>query len=44
MFSVFLDIEGLLLLDFQSCTETPGANNYYVTLETLHSKIKNTSG
>jgi len=44
MFIVFLDNEGLLLLYFQSCTETPGANNYYLTLEILCTKIKNTSG
>jgi hypothetical protein len=42
MFIVFFGSEGPLLLDFQSCTKTPSANNYYLTVETPHTMIKNT--
>jgi hypothetical protein len=42
MFRVFFDSEGFLLLYFKSCNETTSANNYYLTLQMLHIKIKNT--
>jgi hypothetical protein len=41
MFSVSFDSE-LWLLDIKSCNETTSANNYYLTLQTPHTKIKNT--